>query len=246
MGHQQTIEKLQEMKLHGMLLALEEQTQDTDIQRLSFEERLGLLVEREWVVRQDRRLTNRLKTAKLKFQACMEDIDYRAPRPGLDRALMRTLATCTWVREHQGVIIVGPTGIGKTYLACALANKACREGFSACYTRVPRLLHEVSIARGDGSYLKLLSKLARIDVLVMDDWGLSPLGDFERRDILEILEDRCEARSTIVTSQLPTKKWYEVLGEPTVADAIMDRLIHCSHKIQLKGPTMRNKKDKKK
>lgn len=246
MGHQQTIEKLQEMKLHGMLLALEEQGQDPDVQSLSFDERLGLLVEREYVVRQDRRLTRRLKTAKLKFQACMEDIDYRARRTGLDRALMRTLATCGWVREHQGVIIVGPTGIGKTYLACALANKACREGFTASYTRVPRLLHELSIARGDGSYLKQLSRLARIDVLVMDDWGLSPLGDFERRDILEILEDRCEARSTIVTSQLPTKKWYEVLGEPTVADAIMDRLIHGSHKIQLKGPTMRDKKGKKK
>ena len=165
MGHQQTIEKIQEMKLHGMLLALEQQAQDPDVQSLSFDERLGLLVEREYVVRQDRRLTRRLKTAKLKFQACIEDIDYRARRTGLDRALMRTLATCDWVREHQGVIIAGPTGIGKTFLACALANKACREGFTASYTRIPRLLHELSIARGDGSYLKLLSKLARIDVM---------------------------------------------------------------------------------
>lgn len=238
---QQTIEKLHEMKLLGMLRALEEQGREPEVRDLSFEERLSMLVEREWLMRQERQLARRLKTAKMKLQACMEDIDYQTPR-GLDRSMMRSLAECQWVREHQCVTITGPTGIGKSYLACALANKACREGFSAYYTRVPRLMHEMSIARGDGSYLKVLGKLARFDVLVLDDWGLTPMGDLERRDILEILEDRSESHSTIVTSQLPTDKWYECLGEPTVADAIMDRLIHRSHGIKLKGPTMRGRK----
>jgi DNA replication protein DnaC len=245
MLHQQTIEKLQEMKLHGFVLGLEEQSKDTEVQSLSFEERLGLLVEREWLLRLDRRLERRLKMARLRFHACMENIDYRTPR-GLDRSVMRTLAGCNWIREKQCVLIVGPTGVGKSYIACALANKACREGFTSLYTRIPRLMHEMSIARGDGSYLKLLAKLSRIDVLVLDDWGLSPFGDLERRDILEILEDRSEERSTIVASQLPTEKWYECIGEPTLADAILDRLINGAHKIKLKGPTMRAKKEKKK
>jgi DNA replication protein DnaC len=245
MDHQTTLDKLQEMKLFGMLKALQEQTPKAAVRGLSFEERLAMLVEREWLVRQDRQLARRLKKARMRLSACMEDIDYHAPR-GLDRGLMRQLATCQWVHEHQCVLITGPTGIGKSYLACALANKACREGFSSLYSRVPRLLHEMAIARGDGSYLKLLGKLSRIDVLVLDDWGLTPLGDLERRDVLEILEDRCESRSTIVASQLPTDKWYESLGEPTVADAILDRVIHRSHRIKLKGPTMRGRKKEKK
>jgi DNA replication protein DnaC len=244
MGTQQTIDKLQEMKLFGILKAIEEQKREPSVRDLSFEERLALLVEREWLMRQDRQLARRLKKARMKLQARIEDIDYQASR-GLDRSQMRSLASCSWVREHQCVIITGPTGIGKSYLACALADKACREGFSAFYSRFPRLMHELTIARGDGSYLKLLGKLARIDVLILDDWGLTPTGDLERRDLLEILEDRCESRSTIVTSQLPTDKWYECLGEPTLADAIMDRLIHRSHKIKLKGPTMRGRKKEK-
>lgn len=245
MLHQQTVEKLQDMKLTGFLQALDEQARDKEIGSMSFEERLGMLVEREWLLRQDRRLTRRLQIAKLRFQACMEDIDYRKPR-GLDRSVMRALATCQWVRDHQCVLIVGPTGIGKSYLACALANRACREGYTALYRRLPRILHELSISRGDGSYMKLLGKLARIDVLILDDWGLAPMGDMERRDLLEVLEDRSEARSTIVTSQLPTEKWYEYIGEPTVADAIIDRVINGAHKIKLKGPSMRGRDKKKK
>lgn len=245
MLHQQTMDQLHEMKMYGFVQALDEQDKDADIQSLGFEDRLALAVEREYLLRQDRRLTRRLQMAKLRFQACMEDVDYRHPR-GLDRSVMRRLATCQWIREKQCVLIVGPTGIGKSYLACALANKACREGFTALYTRIPRLLHEVSIARGDGSYLKLLAKISRIDVLVLDDWGLAPLGDLERRDILEILEDRTENRSTIVASQLPTKKWYDCVGEPTIADAILDRLINRAHELKLKGPTMRRAKKGKK
>lgn len=244
MGTQQTIDRLQEMKLLGILKAIEEQKREPSVRELSFEERLALLVEREWLMRQDRQLARRLKKARLKLQARMEDIDYQAPR-GLDRSLMRSLASCGWVREHQCIIITGPTGIGKSYLACALADKACREGFSSWYARFPRLMHELAIARGDGSYLKMLGKLARTDVLILDDWGLTPPGDLERRDLLEILEDRCESRSTIVTSQLPIDKWYECLGEPTVADAVMDRLVNRSHKLKLKGPTMRARKKEK-
>jgi len=245
MLHQQTMDQLHEMKMYGFVQALDEQDKDPEIRSLSFEDRLAMAVEREYLLRQDRRLTRRLQMAKLRFQACMEDVDYRHPR-GLDRSVMRRLATCQWIRDKQCVLIVGPTGIGKSYLACALANKACREGFTALYTRVPRLLHQISIARGDGSYLKLLTKISRIDVLVLDDWGLAPLGDLERRDILEIIEDRTENRSTIVASQLPTKKWYDCVGEPTIADAILDRLIHRAHELKLKGPTMRKLKKGKK
>ena len=185
-----------------------------------------------------RRLTRRLQQAKLREHACVEDIDYRHRR-GLDKKLMQRLATCQWIEKHQNLIIVGPTGIGKTFLVCALAQKACREGYTAIYRRTPRLLQELMVAQSDGSLPRLLARLARTDVLVLDDWGLAMLSDQERRDLLEVLEDRTGCRSTIITSQLPVSQWHKVIGEPTVADAILDRIVHSAHRITLKGESMR-------
>ena len=197
-----------------------------------------MIVAREWLFRENRRLTRRLKEARLKQQAAVEDIDFRQPR-GLDKSVMLTLSTCQWIRNHQNVIITGPTGIGKSYLAEALAQKACREGFTALYYRSPRLFRDLAIARGDGNYSKFLIKLAKTDLLVVDDWGLSSLTDAERRDFLEVMEDRHGIRSTVITSQYPVAKWHELIGEPTLADAILDRIVHNAHKIVLKGESMR-------
>ncbi len=233
-----TLDRLQTLKFTGMAKALAEQMAMPDIEQLTFEERLGLLVDREFTEREDRRLTNRLRRAKLKHTACIEDIDYRHPR-GLDKSLIRSLATCQWVREHLNILITGPTGVGKTWLACALTQKACREGYTALYLRLPRLLQELALARGDGRYPKLLTGLAKIHVLVLDDWGLAKLTAENRRDLLEILEDRHGVRSTLATSQLPIEKWHDIIGDPTLADAILDRLVHNAYKIDLKGESMR-------
>jgi DNA replication protein DnaC len=217
--------------------------QSPDISQLSFEERLGLLVDREITERDNRRLTSRLRQARLKQQACLEDIDYQTSR-GLDQILMLKLSDCQWVKKAINILITGPTGIGKSWMACALAQKACREGYSAYYQRLTRLLQELPLARGDGSYAKLLARLAKTDVLVLDDWGLVKLNAEQRRDLLEILEDRHGSRATIITSQLPIDQWHDIIGDATLADAIMDRLVHNAYKINLTGESMRKKQAK--
>lgn len=240
-----TIEKLNRLKLFGMTEALTEQLAGPIYQELSFEERFGMLVDRELTYRDNRRLKNLLKGAKLRHpNACLEEIDFRTPR-GLSRDLLLSLAQNAWVAAKQNVIITGPTGSGKTFIACALANSACRGGMSAFYIRLPRLLQEMHIAHADGSYGKLLTRFARIAVLVLDDWGLAKLTDRERRDLLEILEDRCSITSTIISSQLPQGSWHDIIGDPTIADAVLDRVIHNAHTIPLSGESMRKTQLKK-
>ena len=234
-----TLDQLAGLKLHGMAKAFEEQLSMSDVSELGFEERLGLLVEREATDRASRRLTARLRRAKLREQAAIEDIDWRVRR-GLDKGQILRLASCQWIADHLNVLVTGKAGVGKTFLACAFGHKACREGYTVLYLRVPRLFRALAIARGDGSYEKLLKSYARTDLLVLDDWGLAPLGPTERRDLLEILEDRYGARSTIVASQLPVESWYEVIGDPTLADAILDRLVHNAYTMAMEGDSMRS------
>jgi len=234
-----TTEKLRAMRLEAMAAAWNEQNGKPEIASLSFDERFGLLVDAEWTHRENKRLTTALREAKLKLSsACIEDLDYSARRE-LDRAQLRQLATCRWVAEHQNIIINGATGTGKTYLGCAFAHLACRKGYRALYRRASRLFSELALARADGSHPRVLAKLARMDVLVIDDWAMGPISDTERRDLLEVLEDRYGLRSTIVTSQLSYKRWHEHIADPTHADAICDRLIHNAHKLALKGPSKR-------
>jgi len=233
-----TLEKLKTLQLWGMLAALEDQQRTPDIDSLTFEERLGLLIDREETMRADRRLRTRLTQAKLRVKASIEDVDYRASR-GLSKNAMLDLAQGRWIDEHRNLLITGPTGVGKTYLACALANQACRLGKKALYQRLPRLLHDLEIGKGDGRYQSLLAGLQRIDLLILDDWGLAPLTDSGRRDLLEILDDRYNTRSTLITSQLPVDAWHAYLADPTLADAILDRLIHNAHKLALRGDSLR-------
>ena len=235
-----TLDKLQTLRLTGMVNALSEQMHMPDISDLSFEERLGLLVDREMTERSDRRLKTRLRQAKLRLSAALEDIDYRHPR-GLDKSLMISLASCQWVKDRRNILITGPTGVGKTWIACALGQTACRQGYTTLYLRLPRLLQELPIAKGDGRYPKLMASLAKTDVLILDDWALAKLSDEHRHDLLEILEDRHDRRSTLVTSQFPLEHWHEAIGNPTLADAILDRLVHNAYKITLKGDSMRKR-----
>lgn len=243
---QQTVERLHALRLTGMATALSEQLGQRDLAGLSFEDRLTLLVEREATARADRRLTRLLQLARLRLPgAAIEDLDFRSAR-GLDRALLLRLAGSDWIPQAQSVLIVGATGTGKTYLACALGNSACRHGLTVRYLRLPRLLNELGLARADGSYGKLLATLAKADLLILDDWGLAPLADRERRDLLEVLEDRHGRRATLVTSQLPLDHWHDAVGDPTFADAILDRLVHQAHRITLKGTSMRRQDTEKK
>jgi DNA replication protein DnaC len=235
-----TVDQLHQLRLFGMARALAGQAQTPAITQLSFEERLGLLVDGESAERASRQNATRLKRAKLKQAATPEDVDYRHPR-GLDRALFARLMSGAWVSAHQNILICGPTGVGKTFLACALANQACRQSHSVLYVRLPRLLPALAIGRGDGSYAKSLSQLARTEVLVIDDWALAPLTDEGRRDLLEIFDDRHGTRSTIITSQLAVKHWHTSIGDPTLADAILDRLVHQAHTLDLDGESLRKK-----
>lgn len=238
-----THDTLTQLRLYGMAKAFTEQASQPAIEALTFEERLGLLVDRERTERQNRQTTSRLRRARLKQPAVAEDIDYRHPR-GLDKALFRRLLTGDWVSGHQNILICGPTGVGKTYLACALANAACRQGRTALYQRLPRLFEELTVSRGDGRYAKLMTSLAKVDVLILDDWGLALLDDERRRDLLELLDERYQTRSTIITSQLPVATWHDSLGDPTLADAILDRLVHHAHPLNLVGESLRKLKPK--
>ena len=235
MLNEQTIEKLYAMKLNGMAEAFKDQLQQPNISELSFEERFGLLVDCQWTWREDRRMKRLLSDAKFKINGCVEDID---------KSVILRLANCEWIKSAQNIIITGPTGVGKTYLTCALANRACRMGFSAFYIRIPKLFQELTIARADGSYPKIMKKLTKTRVLVLDDLGLAPMTAPERKDLLEVIEDRHALSSTIVATQLPIESWHDNIRDPTIADAILDRLIHNAHKINLKGESMRKLRSK--
>ena len=245
MLHQPTIEKLMAMHLEPMVETWRSFERDQDAVELSFEEKLSLMVDRLWTWRQNLALERRLRYAKLKGNACVEDIDYRASR-GLDRTLIRSLANDSgWVSRHENIFLVGPTGVGKSWLACALAQKACRDGYLVLYTRAAALFRDLALARADGSLRNLLARLSRVDALVVDDWAMAPMQESERRDFWEICEERYQTRSTILTSQVPVAQWHEQIGDATIADGILDRLVHNAHRIELRGESMRKTRAKK-
>jgi DNA replication protein DnaC len=242
MFNQQTIEKLYTMRMRGMADGFTQQQEDPQTRQLSFEERFALLVDRQWNWRQNRALDRRLKEARLQGPACLEDIDFRAAR-GLDKQLVRSLTLDSdWVRRHQNIFLLGATGIGKTFLARAFGHKACRDGFTAYFATATQLFRELELARADGSYSKRLRALGQVDVLIVDDWAMAPLTDSQRRAFLEICDDRYLTKSTLLTSQLPVLKWYAQIGDPTVADSILDRLVHAAHRFELDGESIRKPK----
>lgn len=236
-----TLEKLADMRLHGMAQAFRRLMEDPESRSLGFEELFAMLVEEQWTWRENKALARRLSNARLRLQASVEDIDWRHPR-GLDRSLARSLATSQWVMARHNILILGPCGVGKTYLACAFAHKAVRDGHTALYTRAPRLFSDLAAARADGTLSNLLRKIARVDVLVVDDWAMTPMADAERRDFLEICEDRHDVRSTILASQMPVAHWHEQIGDPTLADGILDRMVHNSYRLELEGASLRKRK----
>ena len=241
MLQQPMMEKLLSMRLHGMVEGLKTQEQDAAARELPFLERLALLVDQQWNWRDNQALARRLKAAKLRANACVEDIDYRASR-GLDKSVVRALAQeSAWVQRHENIFVIGPTGVGKSFLASALAQKACRDGHTVFYTRAVALFRDLTLARADGSLRHVLARLGRLDVLVVDDWAMAPFTETERRDFWEICEDRYQRRSTILASQLPVARWHEQIGDPTLADGILDRLVHNAHRLELKGDSMRKR-----
>jgi len=245
MLNEHTLTQLRSLRMDGMVHAIEEQATSTAAAALGFDERFTLLVQREIAWRDDRRVQRLLKAAKLKVSAaCIEDINWRASR-SLDRSLVAALAGGDWLRNAQNLLICGATGCGKTWLACALAHQAARSGFSVLYTRAARLFDELQVAHGDGSFARRLAQLAKLDLLVIDDFAISPMGAAQRNDLLELLDDRVGTRSTLITSQLPVKAWHTYLDDPTLADAILDRIVHSSHKIELKGKSLRDHKEDK-
>lgn len=237
----ETIQKLIDLKLHALARSLREMMEMPPDRQLSFEDKLGLLVDQEWTSRENRRVSRRVQEAKLSVRAAPEEILCDTAR-GLEHSVLRELSSCQWVRSHHNLLLLGATGVGKSFLASALANAAIRQGFRALFMRVPRLLEQLAIARASADYSAMLARLAKIDVLILDDFLLAPMTDVERRDLLEVLEDRYGKRSTVLTSQLPTKSWHESLGDPTIADAICDRLVHNAHVLTLRGSSMRRQK----
>jgi DNA replication protein DnaC len=237
----QSIDKLRTMRLTGMARALEEQLLQPDIGRVAFDERLAMLIDREEVDRHNAALAQRLRLARLRQAACLEDIDYRQPR-GLDRALMRSLASGRWLAEHNNVLVLGPTGAGKSFVACALGNQAARQGHAVRYQRLPRLLDELAMARAEGRYTRLLSRLSKISLLVLDDWMLAKLTADQRRDLMEVIDDRHQRGSTLLATQVPVERWHEQIGDPTYADSILDRLVHNAYRIELRGVSMRQQR----
>ena len=235
---QQTREHLHTLRLTGMLQALDEQLEQPAMAELSFEERLAILVDREVLYRENRRLERLLKAARLRVSACVEDIDYRHPR-GLEKPRMASLIALEWIRQSLNLCLTGPTGCGKTWLACAFGNEACRRGCSVRYLRLPRLFEMLRISHGDGSYTKLMNQLLKTDLLILDDWGIQKVSAAQRNDLMEVIEDRHGRRSTLIASQLPTDHWHEYIGEATIADAILDRLLHGAHRLNLTGESMR-------
>jgi DNA replication protein DnaC len=244
MLNEPTIEKLQTMKLYGMADAFRAQLETTESHQLGFEERFALLVDQQWLWKQNRALQRRLQVAKLKQRAVIEDINYQHPR-GLDRKLLRTLASSEWVRQKLNIVFTGPTGIGKSWIGCALAQKACRDGFSILHKKTSELFRELAIAQVDGSLGRMLVRLAQIDVLLLDDFAMAPLKDSERRDFLEVCDDRYQRRSLILTSQMPVSHWHEQIGDPTIADSILDRILHNAYRIELKGESLRKERGRK-
>jgi len=238
---QPTIEKLHSMKLTAMAKAFADQMQCPDMAHLSFEERFGLIVDYQITDLENRRMQSRLKTAKLRQSASIEDLDFRSGR-NMDRSMIMSLAQNQWVKNHRNILVTGPTGAGKSYLACALAQKACRDGHTVLYQRLPRLLQDISVARHDGRYHKLMNQTVKCELLVLDDLLISPLSREEQKELLEIVEDRYDRKATIVTSQLPVKAWHAAMQDPTLADAILDRLVHNAYKVELEGESMRRKR----